>query len=45
MEDGISRLLHYCYEGMLQERQACIVDVEKAVSPLGCIFQIDGLGI
>jgi len=29
IEDGISGLLHHYCEGMLQERQACRLDVEK----------------
>ena len=45
MEDRISRLLHHCYEGVLQERQAYRLDVDKAVSLWECIFQIGGLGI
>jgi len=29
MEDEISRLLHHCYMGMLQERQTFRLDIDK----------------
>jgi len=32
MKDRISGLWHHCYEGMLRERHACKLDVEKTVS-------------
>jgi len=34
-----------CKKGGHHRRQACRLDVEKAVSPWGCIFWLDGLGI
>ena len=43
MEDGISRLLYHCYKmcyekGGHYRRQACIVDIGKAVSLQEYIF-------
>jgi len=34
-----------CEEGSCHGKQTCRLDVDRAVSPWGCIFQTGGLGI
>ena len=45
MEDGIPEWLYHHYEGMLQGKWACKLDIEKVVSLWRCIFQSDRLSI
>jgi len=47
IEDEIyfTQIVASLLQDMLQERWACIMDIEKAVSLWECIFWIGGLGI